>query len=60
MYEVIVIRKCSGWRQPKEVAHKSRDLDECRAHAMVFRASCSHVWIYTGKELVETIKEPIR
>lgn len=58
MYKVIVIRKCSGSR--KEVAHKSRDLDECRAHAMVFRASCSHVWIYTGKELVETIKEPIR
>lgn len=58
-YTVIVIRK-SDCRQKRTVALKSRDLDEAVQNALVFRASCSHVWIYTGNELVETIKEPIR
>jgi len=55
MYKVIVIRK-SDYRQKQFVAFQSSDLEAIIANALVFRASCSHVWVYMGTELLETIK----
>lgn len=54
-YKIIITRK-NDYKQQKVEVLKGTDLEWIRANAMVFRASCRHVWIYAGKELIETVK----
>ena len=54
-YTIILTRK-NDYRQQKVEVLKGTDLEWIRANAMVFRASCRRVWIYSGKELIETVK----
>ena len=54
-YTIIITQK-NDCKQKQVKVLKGTDLEWIRANAMVFRASCRHVWIYAGKELVETVK----
>lgn len=54
-YTVVITRKDDYKQKPVKVL-KGEDLEWIRANAQTFRASCRRVWIYAGKELVETIK----